>query len=156
VAYTFSLVNSGNVKLRGLQAVVPALSGNSSDGSITCIDSTSGNSWTAGSDLAADSSLSCSGSFSFSQDAIEAGDISPAVAATAANLAASVTVDLPVIAVPSTPELLVTLDTSGCTLPQYAGESLNLQPAAYATAASFCCYVSDSMVHLLAQAPLAC
>jgi hypothetical protein len=121
VAYTFTLINSGNVKLRGLQVVVPVLSGNSSDGSITCSDSTTGNSWTAGSNLAANSSLSCSGSFSFSQDAIEAGHISPDVTAAAANLAAAVTVALPIITVPSLPELLVTVDTSGCTL-QLAGE----------------------------------
>jgi hypothetical protein len=122
VTYTFTLINSGNVKLRGLQVVVPTLSGNSSDGSITCVDTTTGNSWTAASDLAANSSLSCSGSFSFSQDAIEAGHISPDVSAAAANLAAAVIVALPTITVPSLPELLVTVDTSGCTLPQFAGE----------------------------------
>jgi hypothetical protein len=121
VAYNFMLFNTGNVELRGLQVVVPVLSGNSSDGSITCVDPTTGDSWPAASDLAANSSLSCGGSFSFSQDAIEAGDLSPEVSAAAANLAAPVSVALPVITVPSLPELLVTVDTSGCTLPQLAG-----------------------------------
>lgn len=123
MAYTFSVVNSGNVKLRGLQFLVPLLAGNSSDGSITCAESTSSNIWSPGTDLASGASLSCSGSYVFNQAAIEAGDISPVVTATASNLAAAVIVAVPTIAVPSMPQLQVAVDTTGCTLPQSAGES---------------------------------
>jgi hypothetical protein len=123
VAYAFILYNTGNVKLRGMQLLVPALAGNSNDSSIACTfaDSTS---WTHGSDLAAGSSLSCAGSFSFDQDAIEAGDRSPAVTATAANLAAAVSQPLPAISVPNTPSLAVTVDTTSCSTPNDAGENM--------------------------------
>jgi hypothetical protein len=122
VTYSLALVNSGNVKLRGLQLVVPKLAGNSSDGSITCTDTTSGNSWLAGTDLASNASLSCSGSYTLNQDAIEAGDLSPVAIVTAANLANAVTAALPSITVPSMPQLLANVDTAGCTMPQSAGE----------------------------------
>jgi hypothetical protein len=139
------MVNSGNVKFRGLQLMVPLLSGNSSDGSITCTDTTSGNPWAAAAALASGSSLSCSGSYTLNQDAIEAGDVSPVVTATAANLAAAVTVALPTIAVPSMPQLQVTVDTTGCTLPQNAGACAKLQTKLdhhqqAAVSAYFCCY----------------
>eukprot|EP00883_Tetradesmus_obliquus_P004983 jgi/Sobl393_1/1538/SZX64938.1 len=111
VTYSFKVYNSGNVKLRSLQLLAPALAGNSNDSSISCSYADS-SSWTAASDLAAGASLSCSGSFSFNQDAIEAGDLSPLVTATADNLAAAVIEPLPAIAVPNTPslrQLLLTL-----------------------------------------------
>lgn len=127
MAYTFSVVNTGNVKLRGLQVLVPLLAGNSSDGSITCTESTSGNTWLPGTDRASGASLSCSGSYVFNQAAIEAGDISPVVTATAANLPAAITVAVPTITVPSMPRLQVTVDTTGCTLPQSAGECATQQ-----------------------------
>jgi hypothetical protein len=120
VSYAFDIVNNGNVKLRGVQLLVPALAGSSNDSSLVCAyaDSTI---WTHGSDLAAGGSLSCSGAFSFSQDSIEAGDLSPAVTATAANLAAAVTQPLPAISVPNSPSLSITVDTSSCTRPESAG-----------------------------------
>jgi hypothetical protein len=120
LSYAFTVTNTGNVKLHGLQLLVPALAGNSSASSISCIYTTDGATWT-GPDLAAGSSLSCAGSFSFNQDAIEASDRSPAVTATATNLAAAVSQPLPAISVPNTPSLLVTVDTTSCTVPQIAG-----------------------------------
>jgi hypothetical protein len=125
VAYTFAVINTGNVKLRGLQLLVPALAGNSSDSSISCIHINGGASWT-GSDLAAGSRLSCAGSFSFDQDAIEAGDRSPAVTATATNLAAAVSQPLPAISVPNTPSLSVIVDTASCVTPTNAGMQCRL------------------------------
>jgi hypothetical protein len=98
------------------------MAGNSSDDTIICNYAADSTAWLHGSDLAAGSSLSCSGSFSFSQDAIEAGDISPAVTATAANLAAGpVTEPLPPISVLSTPSVSATVGTSICTVPTHAG-----------------------------------
>jgi hypothetical protein len=121
LSYGFAVTNTGNVKLRGLQLLVPLLAGDSSDNSITCVTSSTGSAWTPGSNFAANSSLSCSGSFSFSQDAIEAGGISPALTAAAANLAAAVTVALPAIAVVNAPSLSVSVDTSSCAKPDNAG-----------------------------------
>ncbi|KAF6258162.1 hypothetical protein COO60DRAFT_1639414, partial [Scenedesmus sp. NREL 46B-D3] len=101
LSYAFSLTNTGNVKLRGLQLLVPALDGNSSESTIICSYATDSGRWAPGSDLVPGSSLSCSGSFSFDQDAIEAGDLSPAVVATVANLATGpVTEPLPTISLP--------------------------------------------------------
>lgn len=133
--YAFAVTNSGNVRLRGLQLLVPALAGSSNDSSISCTYGDS-SSWTAGSDLAAGAILSCRGSFSFNQDAIDAGDLSPAVTATAANLAAAVTEPLPAIAVTNTPSLEVTVDTSSCTKPNDAGA--HQQSNATYAAASAC------------------
>jgi hypothetical protein len=121
LTYTFAVANTGNVKLRGLQLLVPAFAGNSSDDSIVCTYAATPNVWTAGSDLAANSSMSCSGSFSFSQDAIEAGHISPDVSAAAANRAATVTSPLRSIAVPNNPTLAVTIDANSCQAPNNAG-----------------------------------
>jgi hypothetical protein len=120
LAYAFTIFNTGNVKLHSVQLSAPALAGNSNDSSISCTyaDSTA---WLHGSDLAANSSLSCSGSFSFSQDAIEAGHISPDVSAAAANLAAAVSVAMPAIAVLNTPSLTVAVDTTSCSRPANAG-----------------------------------
>jgi hypothetical protein len=120
VTYGFAVTHTGNVKLRGLQLLVPAFAGSSSDNTITCTYTSDGSAWTA-SDLAANSSLSCSGSFSFSQDAIEAGHISADVSAAAANLAAPVNAALPSIAVPNTPALSVAIDTASCVAPSNAG-----------------------------------
>jgi hypothetical protein len=113
--------NTGNVKLRGLLLHVPQLAGDSNESSITCTTTGAGSSWAPGSDLAAGGSLSCSGTFSFSQDAIEAGDLSPAVTTTAANLAAAVTQPLPAISVPNSPSLSVAVDTASCIKPDDAG-----------------------------------
>jgi hypothetical protein len=129
ITYDFTVANTGNVKLRGVQLLVPALAGNSSDSSISCTADGAGSAWTVGSIIAAGSSLSCAGSFSFDQDAIEAGDRSPAVTATAANLAAAVSQPLPAINVPSTPSLSVTVDTTSCTKPDNAGEHQHSSPA---------------------------
>jgi hypothetical protein len=100
--------------------LAPLFAGNSSDSTVTCMHSSNNSPW-VGSDLAAGDSLSCSGSFSFSQDAIEAGDLSPAVTATAANLAAAVTQPLPAISVPNSPSLSVAIDTPTCVPPTDAG-----------------------------------
>jgi hypothetical protein len=115
------VTNTGNVKLRGLQLFVPPLAKDSSDNSIICTISSTGSAWTAGSILAANSSLSCSGSFSFSQDAIEVGHISPVVTVAGVNLAAAVSMPLPTISVPNTPSLSVSVDTSSCVKPENAG-----------------------------------
>lgn len=121
MSYAFTVANTGNVKLRGLQLSVPVLGGDSSDSSISCSVSGLGSTWTAGSNLAADASLLCSGTYSFDQDAIEAGDLSPAINATATNLAAVVAAPLPAISVPLLPSLSVTVDTSTCNKPEHAG-----------------------------------
>jgi hypothetical protein len=126
VTYGFAVINTGNVKLRGVQLLVPAFAGSSNNNTITCTHTSDGSTWTA-SELAATSSLSCSGSFSFSQDAIEAGDLSPVVSAAAANLAAAVTMALPAIAVPNTPALSVAVDMSSCVAPSNAGSWLMQQ-----------------------------
>jgi hypothetical protein len=123
------VANTGNVKLRGLELLAPAFAGSSSDNTITCTHSDDGSAWNDP-DLAASSSLSCSDSFSFSQDAIEAGDISPAVTATAANLAAAVTVDLPPISVPNTPALSITIDAVSCAPPSNAGKGARMVDSA--------------------------
>jgi hypothetical protein len=122
VAYTFSVTNTGNLKLRGLQLLVPAFAGNSSDSSISCTYTATNTAWPADSDLAAGATLSCAGSFSFDQDAIDAGDRSLAVTATAANLAAAATAPLPNIAVPNNPALSVSINAGSCQAPNNAGE----------------------------------
>jgi hypothetical protein len=143
LSYAFTIYNAGNVQLRSVQLSVPALAGDSNDSSIACTyaDSTS---WLHSSDLAANSSLSCSGSFSFSQDAIEAGHISPDVSAAAANLAAPVTVALPAIAVPNTPSLTVAIDTTGCTKPVNAGRNRLLSMVPDATCSDRWCMTRDN------------
>lgn len=108
------------MKLRGVQLAVPELSGSTSNGSIACVEASTSDAWLAGSDLGANSSLVCTGSYTFDQDAIELGDEFGHVSVSASNLD-EVTADLPAISVPNTPSLSVTVDTSGCSKPSNAG-----------------------------------
>lgn len=121
------MTNTGNVKLRGLQLLVPALAGDNNSDTIRCNYANGGDFWIVP-DLAAAASLSCSGSFNVDQGAIEAGDLSPAVIATAANLAAGpVTASLPAISVPNTPSLSVSVDAARCVPPTQAGMGRDMQ-----------------------------
>lgn len=119
-AYSVLVRNSGNVPLRDLLLVVDALSGHSTNGSIACALLPDATSWAPGSDLAAQAELNCTGSYTFDQAAIEAGDIHPVMVATAANLAAPVQAQLPSIGVTATANMSVAIAAS-CLLPHRAG-----------------------------------
>ena len=80
----------------------------------------SGGSWPADSDLAAAEQLTCRGSFTFDQAALEAGDVVPTAAATAGtNVHEDQT--LPTISVLNLPSLAVSVDTGFCIKPSKAG-----------------------------------
>lgn len=119
VFYSVTLINTGNVKLRGLQLVVPALSGSSTTGTVPCTDASGA--WLTAPDLSPGGILVCNGSYSFSQPAIEQGSLYPTATATATNLLGAATADLPAISVPNVPSLSVNVDTSGCSKPSMAG-----------------------------------
>lgn len=121
ISYTINLANSGNVKLRAVEVLVSQPAGNSSAGSITCVDASTNTSWPAGSDLPVGGILNCTGSYTFTQDAIEVGDVHPVATVTAANVTVPFTVSLPSISVPNTPSISVILHTASCIKPTQAG-----------------------------------
>ena len=113
------LINRGYVRLHALQLTIPQLQGNTSSGSMTCVTG-NGGSWPADSDLAAAEQLTCNGSFTFDQAALEAGDVVPKAAATAGtNVQAEQT--LPTIEVLNQRSLAVSVDSGSCTKPSTAG-----------------------------------
>jgi hypothetical protein len=106
VQLTVSASNTGNVHLRNITLNVPYL------GELTC-------SSPLGSDLLVlGDSLTCSGSFAFSQDALEAGSRNFSAAGSASNLggagAASNVVE---VVVAASPQLQLDVDALSCSRP---------------------------------------
>lgn len=120
VSYTFSVANTGNTKLRGVQLAVPLLAGSTTD-SIVCVYGGTGATWSDAPHLPAAGRLECIGSYTFDQDAIERGSFTPNVQVAADNLETVITADLPAINVANTPSLSMDVDTNSCSKPQTAG-----------------------------------
>lgn len=135
ISYTLTLANSGNVKLRALQVVVPELGGNSSLNTITCLMKSAA--WPANGDLEVGQQLVCSSSFAFTQVTVEAGDITAMGVVTASNLVQR-TVALPAILVANRPSLTVTVDPSSCVVPSRAGERAWVDLGTVACSSSAC------------------
>jgi hypothetical protein len=109
VQLTVTATNGGNTHLRAVTVDVPGL------GDLVC--GSAANIVTLPTDVLVGTSLACSGSFAFSQDALEAGSRNFTAAGAGANLggpAASNTVEVVVAASPS---LQLDVDALNCTKP---------------------------------------
>jgi hypothetical protein len=107
---TLTAGNGGNVHLKSVTVVVPGLDG------ITC--SAGANTVTLPADLLVGSSLTCIGSFAFSQDALEAGSRNFSAAGSASNLgAAGAASNVVEVVVAASPQLQLDVDALNCSRP---------------------------------------
>jgi hypothetical protein len=105
VQMTVTASNNGNIHLRNITLSMPDL------GDLTC-------SSPLGSDLlVGGASLECSGSFAFSQDALEAGSRNFTAGGAAANLGGPAASDTVEVVVAASPGLQLDVDALNCTKP---------------------------------------
>jgi hypothetical protein len=116
VQLTVTATNGGNIQMRAIALDVPGLA------ALTC--SNASDVVTLPTELLVGSSITCSGSFVFSQDALEAGSRNFSAAGSASNLggagAASNVVE---VVVAASPQLQLDVDALNCTRPPRMRES---------------------------------
>jgi hypothetical protein len=117
VELTVTASNGGNTHLRGVTITVPGL------GMLTC--SSSAGAVTLPSDLLVGTEMTCSGSFAFDQDALEAGSRNFSAAGSGSNLGgAGAASNVVAVVVAASPQLQVDVDALNCTRPPRMRELL--------------------------------
>jgi hypothetical protein len=137
VQLTATAINGGNNHLREVMVTVPGL------GTLTCSHDAAA--VTLPTDLLVGSSLTCSGSFAFSQDALEAGSRNFSAAGTASNLgAAEAASNVVEVVVAASPQLQLDVDALNCSRPARMREYFNHAPAYHTTMLFACDTVSQA------------
>lgn len=124
VTYSFTLVNTGNVKLRGLQMEVDQVYNSALLTSLLCVDTNSTEPWLTGGNLTVGQEVRCNTSYIFDQNSIESGDVTAALVSQAANLP-STTTKFDKVLVPNTPAATLLVDAAECTSPNKAGQCIH-------------------------------
>lgn len=123
VTYSFTLVNTGNVKLRGLQMAINHVYNSALLTSLLCVDTNSTEPWLTGGNLTVGQEVRCNTSYTFDQNSVESGDVTAALAYQAANLPPTTT-SFDKILVPNTPAATLLVDAAECTPPNKAGQCI--------------------------------